>query len=70
MDNLEQALEAARGFRPMGQAEVQALLARTAKAASKGEFKLFKTSSIFDATARNPEWQGEEPEQVQRVMPA
>jgi predicted aldo/keto reductase-like oxidoreductase len=70
MDNLEQALEAARAFRPMGQAEVQALLARTAQAASKGEFELFKTTSIFDATASNPEWPGEEPDRVQRVMPA
>jgi predicted aldo/keto reductase-like oxidoreductase len=70
MDNLEQALEATRAFRPMGQAEVQALLARTAKAASKGEFELFKTTSIFDATAGNPAWLGEEPERVQRVMPA
>jgi aryl-alcohol dehydrogenase-like predicted oxidoreductase len=70
MDNLEQALEAARTFRPMGQAEVQALLAKTAKAASKGEFELFKTTSIFDATAANPAWLGEEPERVQRVMPA
>jgi len=70
MDNLEQALEVARGFRPMDQAEVQALLARTAKAASKGEFELFKTTSIFDATASNPDWLGEEPQRVQRVMPA
>jgi len=70
MDILGQALEAARTFRPMGQAEVRALLARTAKAASKGEFEPFKTTSIFDATASNPEWLGEEPERVQRVMPA
>jgi predicted aldo/keto reductase-like oxidoreductase len=70
MDILDQALEAARTFHPMGQAEVQALLARTAKAASKGEFEPFKTTSIFDATASNPEWLGEEPERVQRVMPA
>jgi predicted aldo/keto reductase-like oxidoreductase len=70
MDILGQALEAARTFRPMGQAETRALLARTAKAASKGEFEPFKTTSIFDATASNPEWLGEEPERVQRVMPA
>ena len=34
MEILEQALEAARTFRPMGKAEVQALLAKTAKAAA------------------------------------
>jgi hypothetical protein len=70
MDILEQALEAASTFRPMGQTEIRALLARTTKAASKGEFEPFKTTSIFDATASNPEWLGEEPERVQRVMPA
>jgi predicted aldo/keto reductase-like oxidoreductase len=67
---LEQALEAARTFRPMSKAEVQALLRKTAKAAVKGEFELFKTTSIFDSTAANPEWLGEESERVQRVMPA
>jgi aryl-alcohol dehydrogenase-like predicted oxidoreductase len=68
MKILEQALEAARTFQPMGEAEVRALLAKTAKAASKGEFELFKTTSIFDSTATNPEWLGEEPERVQQVM--
>ena len=37
---------------------------------AKGEFELFKTTSIFDSTATNPEWLGEESERVQRVMPA
>jgi aryl-alcohol dehydrogenase-like predicted oxidoreductase len=68
MEILEQALEAVRSFRPMAQAEVQALLAKTAKAASRGEFELFKTTSIFDATASNPDWLGEEPERVQQIM--
>jgi aryl-alcohol dehydrogenase-like predicted oxidoreductase len=66
---LEQAVEAARTFHPMSKAEVQALLGKTAKAAAKGEFELFKTTSIFDSTATNPEWLGEESERVQRVMP-
>jgi aryl-alcohol dehydrogenase-like predicted oxidoreductase len=70
MKILEQALEAARTFRPMGKAEVLALLGKTANAASKGEFELFKTTSIFDSTATNPEWLGEEPERVQQVMRA
>jgi aryl-alcohol dehydrogenase-like predicted oxidoreductase len=69
LDNLEQALEAARTFRPMSEAEVRALLARTAQAASKGEFELFKTTSIFDGTSYHPDWLGEEPERVQQVMP-
>ena len=53
-----------------GTAEREALLARTAPAAARGEFELFKTSSIFDATATNPEWLGEEPERVRAAMPA
>lgn len=68
MEILDQALEVARTFRPMSDVEVQALLARTAKAASKGEFELFKTTSIFDSTTYHPDWLGEEPERVQQVM--
>ena len=67
---LDQAFEAARTFRPMTDAQVQALLARTASAASRGEFELFKTSSIFDATTTNPKWMGEEPERLQRLVQA
>jgi predicted aldo/keto reductase-like oxidoreductase len=67
---LDQAFEAARTFTPMTDAEVQALLSRTANAASRGEFELFKTSSIFDSTTSHPEWMGEEPERLRRLMPA
>jgi predicted aldo/keto reductase-like oxidoreductase len=70
MEILDQAFQAARTFKPMTAAQVRALLAKTAKAASRGEFELFKTSSIFDATTANPEWMGEEPERLQRLMPA
>jgi predicted aldo/keto reductase-like oxidoreductase len=70
MDRLEQAFEAARTFHPMSAAERHALLAKTATAASHGEFELFKTTSIFDATAINPAWLGEEPEHVRQVMQA
>ena len=65
---LDQAFEAARTFQPMTEADVEALLARTANAARRGEFELFKTSSIFDSTTTNPEWMGEEPERLQRLM--
>lgn len=68
MKILEQALEAARTFRPMSDASVRALLAKTVNAASRGEFELFKTTSIFDATATNPAWLGEEPQRVQQMM--
>jgi predicted aldo/keto reductase-like oxidoreductase len=68
MEILDQALEAVRTFHPMTGDEVQALLARTAKAASSGEFELFKTTSIYDATTYHPDWMGEEPERVQQLM--
>ena len=68
MENLEQALTAARTFKPMSDEEVKSLLGKTAKAASRGEYELFKTTSIYDGTASNPEWLGEEPPEVQRVI--
>ncbi|HEX3274572.1 MAG TPA: aldo/keto reductase [Gemmatimonadales bacterium] len=68
MEILEQALEAARTFQPLSPAQVTALLARTATAAARGEFELFKTSSVYDGTAAHPDWLGDEPERHQRVM--
>src|ERR1043166_4966788 len=68
LDDLDQALNAARTFKPLSREEVDQLLAKTAEAASRGEFELFKTSSIYDGTAAHPEWLGEEPAKVQRFM--
>jgi aryl-alcohol dehydrogenase-like predicted oxidoreductase len=68
MENLEQALTAARTFQPMTDEEVKGLLAKTAQSAARGEYELFKTTSIYDGTASHPEWLGEEPPNVQRVM--
>jgi predicted aldo/keto reductase-like oxidoreductase len=70
MEILDQAFEAARTFRPLSDAEVQALLAKTKGAASTGEFEPFKTSSIFDSTATHPEWLGEEPPRLKELMQA
>ena len=69
MARLDQAFEAVQTFKPMKKSDVKALLAKTAQAASQGEFELFKTTSIFDATATNPEWLGEERARVQQLMP-
>jgi len=68
MEILEQALEAVRTYEPMSHAQVNALLARTARAAKHGEFEPFKTSSIFDSTAQNPAWLGEEPQRLQNLV--
>jgi len=70
MEILDQAIEAARTFRPLSADAVAALLAKTATAAARGEFEPFKTSSIFDSTASNPEWLGEEPERKKALMQA
>lgn len=55
---LEQALEAARSFRPLSAGQRSALLAKTAGAAKDGKYELYKTSNLFDATERNPQWLG------------
>jgi len=69
MKILEQALHAARTFHPMSKKTVQALLARTRDAAADGKFEFFKTTSIFDSTAKHPDWLGEEPKRIQQLMP-
>jgi aryl-alcohol dehydrogenase-like predicted oxidoreductase len=55
---LEQALQAARTFRPMSETEVTALLAKTADAARDGKFEGYKTTHNFDGTVQNPQWLG------------
>jgi predicted aldo/keto reductase-like oxidoreductase len=55
---LDQALEAARTFKPLSKEAVSALLARTAEAAAAGQYEPFKTTTGFDGTAHNPQWLG------------
>ncbi|WP_036483031.1 aldo/keto reductase [Myxosarcina sp. GI1] len=69
MEILDQAFEAVRTFESMDEKQVQSLLDKTAEAAATGEFEPFKTSSIFDSTAQNPQWLGEEPQRLQQLMP-
>ena len=52
---MNQALEAARTFKPMTEPEVAALLARTKQAAANGQYERFKTSSFFDGTVSHPQ---------------
>ncbi|MGQ9683276.1 MAG: aldo/keto reductase [Anaerolineae bacterium] len=56
MDILQQALRAARSFRPLRPEQVQALLARTAPAAADGKYEHYKTDTRFDGTVHHPEW--------------
>src|ERR1700756_3471812 len=55
---LQQALQAARSFKPLDSSAVASLLAKTAKAAEAGQFELYKTSHNFDGTYANPQWLG------------
>ena len=66
---LDQAFEAARTLQSLTPDKVQSLLARNAQAARAGAFEPFKTSSIFDGTAQNPDWLGDEPKRLQNLMP-
>jgi hypothetical protein len=55
---LDQALEAARTFKPMSQTEVASLLERTKLAAQTGKYELYKTTPRNDGTARRPQFLG------------
>ncbi len=69
MEYLDQAFEALRTLPEFGEKEKAALLERTRETAARGEFEPFKTSSIFDGTALNIDWLGEEPERLASLMP-
>ena len=55
---LEQALKAARTFKPLNEADRAALLAKAAPAAGEGKFEKYKTTQNFDGTVQHPEWLG------------
>jgi uncharacterized protein len=56
--DVQQALDAARSFKPLSASEVAALLARTEQAARNGQFEGYKTTNNFDGTIHNPQWLG------------
>jgi hypothetical protein len=59
MEILKQDLDAVKNFQPLTKKQSADLLARTARAASDGQFEGFKTTNGFDGTAKHPEWLGE-----------
>src|SRR4030095_12989363 len=69
MEILNQALEAVRPLYELGKEELDALLSKTAKAAATGRYEPFKTTSLFDATAQNPQWLREETPEGQHIIP-
>ncbi|MEX0712106.1 MAG: aldo/keto reductase, partial [Pirellulales bacterium] len=46
--DLQQDVSVARGFKPLGQAEMDKLLARTAAEGTDGRHELFKSTQVFD----------------------
>lgn len=58
MARLDQAFEAARTFKPMAGQQLSSLMSRTKDAALSGKYEMFKTSTRFDGTAKNPQWMG------------
>ena len=55
---LDQAIEAARTFKPLTKTASAELLSRMKIAALTGTHEKFKTSMEFDGTAKNPDWLG------------
>ena len=55
---LDQALEAAKTFKPLTPEKIASLRAITQVAAQTGEYELFKTTNHFDSTAKKPEMLG------------
>ena len=64
---LDQAFNAAATFKALSAQENAVLTAKARQAAMDGRFELFKTTSVFDATAKTPEWLGPETAQVQQL---
>jgi len=58
LERLDQALQAVRTFQPLTEAQLNALRAKTRQVAMTGRLERFKTSNIFDGTAKNPQWMG------------
>jgi predicted aldo/keto reductase-like oxidoreductase len=58
MQVLNQALNLARNFKPLPQEQMTALLAKTANASVAGQYEKYKTSTMFDGTAHNPQYLG------------
>jgi aryl-alcohol dehydrogenase-like predicted oxidoreductase len=66
---LDQAIEAALTYNQVTEQQIEAILAKTANSASMGDWELFKTSDLFDATAKNIAWLGGESAHVKAVAP-
>jgi predicted aldo/keto reductase-like oxidoreductase len=55
---LNQAITTAQNFKPLTQKEVTAILDKTAPVAQGGQFELYKSTTRFDGTTKNPQYLG------------
>jgi hypothetical protein len=54
VERLDQAFRAMKTFKPMNEAQIEALTAKTREAALSGSIERFKTSEDFDGTTHDP----------------
>ena len=62
MQQLDEAIETAKSFKPLSEKQVADLLTKTRQAAAAGEYEQYKISHEFDGTHKNPQWLGDVPE--------
>ncbi len=58
MERLDQAFAVIRNFKPLPAEKMAELESRAKADALSGKFELFKTSTRFDGTIKNPQWMG------------
>jgi aryl-alcohol dehydrogenase-like predicted oxidoreductase len=58
MPILDQAFQAATTYSKLSDADIAAILKKTAPLAADGKYEPFKTTPTFDSTAQHPEWLG------------
>ncbi len=58
VEYLEQTLAVVKNFKPLTPAQIVALANKAKPAAMTGKYELFKTTSQYDSTAKNPQWLG------------
>ena len=56
LEILNQALTAARTFKPLDEEQVTRLLGKTGPLATAGKFEGYKTTQTFDGTIQHPDW--------------
>ena len=67
--SIDQAFAVAKTFKPLDDAALTALLAKTEAAARHGTYELFKTTAYFDTTAKHPDFLGGQTTAVLDIAP-